>query len=38
MQYIAIQKEHHKQQPFQDEYRHLLKKNNVLFDERYVWD
>ncbi len=36
--YIANQKEHHKQKSFQEEYRAFLKKYNVDYDERYVWD
>lgn len=36
--YIANQKEHHKKLSFQDEYRAILKKYMVEFDERYVWD
>ncbi|MBS0635397.1 MAG: IS200/IS605 family transposase [Verrucomicrobia bacterium] len=36
--YIANQKEHHKTQTFQDEFRLFLKRNNVPYDERYVWD
>jgi REP element-mobilizing transposase RayT len=36
--YIANQKEHHHQKSFQDEYRAFLKKYNVEYDERYVWD
>ena len=36
--YIANQHEHHKKQTFQDEYRIFLKKYNVEYDERYVWD
>jgi REP element-mobilizing transposase RayT len=36
--YIAQQEEHHKTMTFQDEYRALLTKHNVEFDERYVWD
>lgn len=36
--YIANQKNHHRRRSFQDEYRALLKKYNVEFDERYVWD
>ena len=38
MEYIANQEEHHKTVTFQEEYRRLLKKNGVNFDERYVWD
>ena len=36
--YIGNQKEHHKKITFQDEYRAILKKYNVEYDERYVWD
>jgi putative transposase len=36
--YIHNQKEHHSTKSFQDEYRTFLKKYNVDFDERYVWD
>ena len=36
--YIANQKEHHRKKSFQDEYRAFLKKFNVEYDERYVWD
>lgn len=36
--YIDFQHEHHKIIPFQDEYRAFLKKYNVEYDERYVWD
>ena len=36
--YIARQEEHHQQVGFQDEYRTILKKYNVPYDERYVWD
>lgn len=36
--YIANQKEHHKRQTFQEEYRALLKKYKVEYDERYVWE
>ncbi|MFM2198811.1 MAG: hypothetical protein RLZZ505_2243 [Verrucomicrobiota bacterium] len=37
-QYIADQREHHRKKTFQDEYRAFLKRHNVAFDERYVWD
>jgi putative transposase len=37
-QYIANQEQHHRQESFQDEFRRLLKKYGVLYDERYVWD
>jgi len=36
--YIKNQQEHHSKASFQDEYRSLLKKNKLDFDERYVWD
>jgi putative transposase len=36
--YVANQAEHHKKVSFQDEYRRLLKKYAVAYDERYVWD
>ncbi|HRX85270.1 MAG TPA: IS200/IS605 family transposase [Phycisphaerae bacterium] len=37
-QYIAEQENHHKRMTFQDEFRALLRKHQVEFDERYVWD
>jgi putative transposase len=37
-QYIAGQKEHHRVKTFQEEFRAFLKKYNVEYDERYVWD
>jgi REP element-mobilizing transposase RayT len=36
--YIAGQEEHHRAHSFQEEYVAFLKKNNVAYDERYVWD
>lgn len=36
--YILNQIEHHKSISFQDEFRLFLKKYNVPYDERYVWD
>jgi len=36
--YIVNQKEHHSKKTFQDEYKAFLKKYEVEFDERYVWD
>lgn len=36
--YIANQKEHHRKKTFQEEYRSILKKYTIEFDERYVWD
>jgi len=36
--YIANQHEHHSKKTFQDEFRLILKKYQVEYDERYVWD
>jgi putative transposase len=36
--YVSDQERHHKAVSFQEEYRALLKRHNVSFDERYVWD
>ena len=36
--YIAEQEEHHKKISFQDELRALLRRHNLEWDERYVWD
>ena len=35
--YVMNQKEHHKSRTFQNEYTELLKKFEVLFDERYIF-
>jgi putative transposase len=37
-QYVSEQEIHHQKFTFQDEYRAFLKRHNVPFDERYVWD
>ncbi len=36
--YIANQKEHHRHRTFQEEFREFLKRYQVAYDERYVWD
>jgi putative transposase len=36
--YIVRQKEHHRKKTFQDEFREFMKKYQIQFDERYVWD
>ena len=36
--YIAMQEEHHKKRSFQEEFVAFLRKNNVVYDERYLWD
>lgn len=38
LQYVQTQEEHHRIKTFQEEYRELLRKHGVAFDERYVWD
>ena len=38
LEYIDKQQEHHCQRTLQEEYRELLRKHGVDFDERYVWD
>jgi REP element-mobilizing transposase RayT len=38
IRYITNQQEHHRNTSFVDEYRKLLNKHGVDFDERYVWD
>jgi putative transposase len=37
-QYIAEQKEHHRKVSFQEELRALLRRYQVEFDERYLWE
>ena len=36
--YIAGQEEHHRKISFQDEFRRLLQRYEIEFNERYVWD
>jgi putative transposase len=36
--YIGSQEDHHRKMSFQEELRVLLRKHDVEFDERYVWD
>jgi len=36
--YIQNQEQHHKKSSYKDEYVTYLKKYNVEYDERYVWD
>ena len=36
--YIGSQKQHHRRVSFQEEYRNFLKRYEIEFDERYVWD
>jgi REP element-mobilizing transposase RayT len=37
-QYIANQAKHHRKLSYQDEFRELLRKHNIAFDERYLWE
>jgi len=36
--YIGNQEDHHRTTTFQEEYRSLLKKHELSWDERYLWD
>lgn len=36
--YIAGQREHHGKQTYQDEFREFLRRYEIEYDERYVWD
>jgi REP element-mobilizing transposase RayT len=36
--YIATQEEHHRKVSFEDELRALLRKHEIEWDERYLWD
>lgn len=38
VKYIDNQEVHHKQRTFQEEYLDFLKRYDVPYDERYVWD
>ncbi len=38
VEYVDKQQGHHRRRTFQEEYRELLHKHGVDFDERYVWD
>tara|TARA_R110002072_G_scaffold303099_1_gene493395 strand:- start:94546 stop:94998 length:453 start_codon:yes stop_codon:yes gene_type:complete len=35
--YAATQREHHRERNFQDEYRSILERHEIEYDERYVW-
>jgi putative transposase len=36
--YIDEQETHHKRMSFQEEFLLMLKKHNIPYDERYIWD
>ncbi len=38
VKYILAQGTHHERVSFQDEFRKLLERHNVSYDEKYVWD
>jgi putative transposase len=38
LRYVDEQPEHHRTRTFQEEYRELLRKHGVEYDERYIWD
>jgi len=37
-EYLADQREHHRKRTFQEEYRQILERHHMAFDERYAWD
>jgi putative transposase len=38
VEYILHQPEHHRTKTFQEEFRIILRKHGIEWDERYVWD
>jgi len=38
LQYVQKQEEHHRSCTFQEEYRELLRRHKIEFDEQYAWD
>jgi REP element-mobilizing transposase RayT len=38
IKYVEAQEKDHRTRTFQEEYREMLRKHGVEFDERYVWD
>ena len=36
--YIANQEEHHRKRTYQEEFRLMLERHGIEYDERYVWD
>ena len=37
-QYVRSQEEHHRTRTFQEEFVEFLKRHEIEFDERYLWD
>ena len=38
VQYIKSQPEHHRKMTFREEFLALLKKHQIAYDERYLWE
>jgi putative transposase len=38
VKYVDSQQEHHQTRTFKAEYREILRKHGLHFDERYLWD
>ena len=38
VKYIRGQEKHHQRVSFQEEFVELLRKNNIEYDERYIWE
>jgi putative transposase len=38
LKYVANQQDHHRRKTFQDEFREFLKRYQIEYDEKYVWD
>jgi REP element-mobilizing transposase RayT len=38
VKYILSQEEHHKKQPFKEEYLEMLEKNDVAFNQEYLFE
>jgi len=36
--YVDSQEEHHRKKTFQEEFREMLERYGVDYDERYLWD
>ena len=35
---VGTEEQHHRRKTFQDEFRKLLDKHGIEYDERYIWD
>jgi putative transposase len=38
LHYVQGQTEHHRMRTFQEEYVAFLKKHEIDYDEKYIWD